>query len=414
VDSVVACLPADVADQARTADPRQCTHAAYESAFGFAAPVAPPSDAPPVDGGAVISADDVLARLVAAGTGPAPDADAVIELGYLLQSVPASFLSYPEVMAAAVTLWCRDDLAADTRTALSSRLPSGAIAAILTAVRRWSVAERGLFHRLAADCQGSLGQQPCAPMWEVLRAGPPQLDVADPADMDGELGGTNRPFSDDLLRVAAGATPNFAWLSRALWAEHTGAALLWASRMPAPSRADVLAAHREFTAAASRGGPQLERPSTQAEPTMRLLFTELGDDAEMRVALSAHCRNREALAVWFAVASPDEVEAWCADRRAFPPAVPGDVAAMLHPESGVPPALAASIAETCPGLPYMFRYGQSWDTTEFVLRLLAGRLGEDPDRWRTAFEILDEATSVADLAKAVAAVHGPLPDAPPA
>lgn len=402
VGPVLACLTPSVAHQAVLADGRAHTRQVYRAlqtreAY-WPSPDQPPRPTPDVHATALT---ERLRHLVDM---PVMDPSCVQTLAEDFQVCAPELLDgdvrlAPDVAdalgAAAAAMWRRRDWTdVASRRALAATLPSALLGHLLATTPVWTQVERELFALVWPDT-----------LWELVAAGPPKLDIDDVEQLRAEIAASSArhdPFIGVLLEAALGVARDFGELSRSYWAEHTGAVLLWVSKAGPQARQRALDDHRELATTPD------ELLEVSAHPErMRALFVAMGTDSELRLALAQHLDART-VPLWVELATPQELDVWIASRAPASPLVLDEVLDLLD-DDAVPFAVVEKIVAATPGLLDEGLWSVSPQAAAWAVRGLGAACGDDPIRWRTALYLVDDDYTVAEVAAAVCAIHGPVP-----
>jgi hypothetical protein len=423
VPQVVACLPPAAAAAATQADRRRCASEAFDRfhrpqpAVGrwHAGSPTPASRRGPAgsrlpSAPIPIPSPGEVARLVAdaADAAAPPTSEEAERLAAHLQASPVIDPAMPQAL---VRLWVRPDwVDEEDRRTVGLALHPWLSAMLLVANRRWRAGDRAVLYSLSRVVGGVLWRDNDATLWQVVGAGPPEVDVADAARLAAEASGgrLTESFAFQLVGIAAGVAPDFSATSRWGWAEHVGAMLSWASSLGGDVRRRTLDAHQAWVASSLTAGRKVDSP--RDIPRFLAAFEEMAGDAEARVALALHCTAPDTIELWLDVATPAERDAWLALRAHRCPFSPDTLDLLLRDSSPLGRGEVVGLVRSSPGLVWQMRHRHVRDDLlRLVVGLLADALGNDPARWRTAFEVVGDDVSVDDVVGAVAAVHGPRP-----
>jgi hypothetical protein len=432
-EQVVACLPADVASAAASADGRRLAARAFARFHDgvVAADGTGPSawaELFGVDGtarGPRLRGADLVAAFHAAASAPSlPGAAVVALLAEGLRAPDAQ--PYGPLLVAFTRLWERHDWDVRAhRLHLARACPSWLAVCVLVARRCWNRYDRALFytlvgrelnegfHRPAPAPAGPAANDQLLPSdssWQVVAAGAPRLDVtslkvlASQAAADGF---EDADFAWPLIQAAAGHPPDFDQMSFTLWAEHTGAALLWLSQAHGGGPVAAFDAHQRFLRAAEERGAMVEVPANLA--CMRAMFSLLSPFPDVRASLALHCTADVGLQMWFDLASPGEAARWFELSASLGGLCVGMLEELALVDSAALDIPLAEALRTTPGVVAALRRPTVLAFARRVVALLGADLGEDPDRWRTALEVADSDTTMVQVVGAVAAVYGTPP-----
>lgn len=403
VPQVVACLDTNIARGAVAVDSRKCTLRAWNQLHGPAEEaVSPPTslNERAIDELAPMPMRDLVALIEhLATTAEINDAD-IDEVARHLWRVS---LAGGLVLNAIRVLWQRPDWTNTAqRIALARSFPPVVATALLCDAPRWTKAERFLLCQL-------LDRSPSADeaTWQVAEIAEtiPVMDTTDPAALAAEATEFNvspNSLAWSLVLAAAGIAPDFTALSRHLWAEHTGLALVWLAH--ARGAQVAYDAHQAFLLSARIHNTLVEKPSSLSR--MRWVFTQLAGHDDLRVSLSMHCFTHQSLGLWFSLATAGEMEKWQAARGSIRPFNAAELGELIAVGDEALTDLASRLLHTTPGLVSQLRGGLPTSVAERLIATLGAAFGGDPQRWRTALEIADEAATLDQILTAVNVVHG--------